>query len=328
MATIGLIKNSSPNFIINGNFDFWQRGTSFTTPSSGAYTADRFTHFYDGSIGTFTISRQAFTLGQTDVPGEPTYFYRWAQTVAGSGSTARQIQHKIESVRTLAGKQATLSFYAKADAARSVNVSFQQVFGSGGSPSSPVSTAAQTVNLTTSWKKFTLTFSIPSIAGKTLGTSSDYIRLILALPLNTTMTIDLAQVMLNEGAAPANFALAGEDVSGELALCQRYYEKSYRLDDAPGTAVLNGAHFETSPTTTNVTYHVYFRVLKRTSNYTFLTYNTATGASGSGRDITAGTNIACARTNDPSESGDSVIFTGTTVSGNRVAFHWTADAEL
>ena len=29
------------NFIINGGFDFWQRGTTFTSPSSWTYSADR-----------------------------------------------------------------------------------------------------------------------------------------------------------------------------------------------------------------------------------------------------------------------------------------------
>ena len=49
------------NKIINGNFDYWQRGTSF---SSGGYGADRFYMSNNGT--TFTVSRQAFTLGQTE----------------------------------------------------------------------------------------------------------------------------------------------------------------------------------------------------------------------------------------------------------------------
>ena len=29
------------NILINGGFEIWQRGTSFSTPADGAYTADR-----------------------------------------------------------------------------------------------------------------------------------------------------------------------------------------------------------------------------------------------------------------------------------------------
>jgi hypothetical protein len=133
----------------------------------------------------------------------------------------------MESVRTLAGKQATLTFWAKADAARSVSVTYGQNFGTGGSPSSTVSTSAGTVNLTTSWQKFTVTVAIPSISGKTIGTNGDdFLQLQLGLPLNTTMTIDLAQAMINEGsvAAPWVFASGGSHLNyqAEYIMCLRY----------------------------------------------------------------------------------------------------------
>ena len=100
---------SSRNKLINGNFDVWQRGTSFSSTVSGtsAYTADR---WKAGGGTSTTVSRQAFTLGQTDVPGEPTYYARWAIT---NNSQNYEFQQRIEDVRTLAGKKATISFYAR-----------------------------------------------------------------------------------------------------------------------------------------------------------------------------------------------------------------------
>src|SRR5210317_2024163 len=75
-ATVGLgIKNR----IINGNFDIWQRGTSFSvTASTNIYTADRWRFVGAGFTGTLT--RQNFTAGQTDVPNNPDYFARWDVT--------------------------------------------------------------------------------------------------------------------------------------------------------------------------------------------------------------------------------------------------------
>ena len=55
------------NKIINGNFNIWQRGTTFSSPANEAYTADRFNITYDGTGATRTISQQAFTAGAAPV---------------------------------------------------------------------------------------------------------------------------------------------------------------------------------------------------------------------------------------------------------------------
>jgi len=220
------------NYIINGNFDIWQRGTSQTSSSYGS--DDRWLNSSGGS--TKTHSQQAFTLGQTDVPNEPKYFSRTVVTsVAGAGNQCSKYQG-IESVRTLAGKTATLSFYAKADAAKNIAVEFLQDFGTGGSPSAAITgIGVTTCALTTSWQKFTVTVNIPSINGKTLGTSgddrlnvlfwfdagSDYNSRANSLGQQSG-TFDIAQVQLEEGSVATNFEV--RHPATELALCQRYYE--------------------------------------------------------------------------------------------------------
>ena len=45
------------NKFINGDFGIWQRGTSFSNPSDGAYTADRFFTQHNGTGTTRTISQ-------------------------------------------------------------------------------------------------------------------------------------------------------------------------------------------------------------------------------------------------------------------------------
>lgn len=241
----GSTASFTKNYIMNSNMDFCQRvgsAFSFSTPTSATYTLDRWRNDYDGTIGAFTVSQQAFTVGQTAVPNEPTSFYRWNQTSAGSGSTFRTVKQPIESVRTLAGKSCSVSVWLKADTTRTVAVGMTQNFGTGGSPSSSVAISTQNASVTTTWTQFTFTFTVPSISGKTLGTTDDgYLSLDFNLPLNTTMTIDIAQVMANESSSLAAWQYISEGTSlnreQELAICQRYYEKSYLYSNAPATVV-------------------------------------------------------------------------------------------
>jgi len=222
------------NKIINGNFDIWQRGTSVTGVTSGQYLADRWVTLRVGS--TANVSRQSFTLGQTDVPGEPTYFHRTVVTsVAGAGNYCVQ-GHRVESVRTLAGQTAILSFWAKADASKNIALEFVQLFGTGGSPSSVVTgIGVTTCALTTSWQKFTTTVSLPSITGKTLGSDNNdqlilYFWFDAGSDFNSRTnslgqqsgTFDIAQVQLEAGSVATPFEQRPMGV--ELALCQRYYQ--------------------------------------------------------------------------------------------------------
>ena len=224
---------SFTNKIINGNFDIWQRGTSQT--SSGYGSADRWNNDHSGS--SKTASQQAFTLGQTEVPGNPKYYLRHVVTsVSGAGNYCLT-QQKIEGVSTLAGKTATLSFWAKADSNKNIATEFSQDFATGGSPSSSVTGIGVTTHsLTTSWQKFTTTVSIPSISGKTLGTNgNDYLHLIIWFDAGSTYnsrtnslgnqsgTFDIAQVQLEEGTVATPFEHRPYGL--ELSLCQRYYQE-------------------------------------------------------------------------------------------------------
>lgn len=223
---VNTISTSTPNLLINGAFDFWQRNTSFSQVN-GAYNADRWAHFFDGSGSAATISQQAFPVGQTLVPGNPNYFHRLAVTTAGSGGLVRYLNQPIENVALTSGKTLTVSFWAKADAARILALNFAQLFGSGGSSFVQIVPFASspTVSVTTSWARYNYTFTIPSVTGKTIGSGS-YLGLQLFYPINTICTVDISNVMVTEGSfAPPLFYRAGGSLIGsELQLCQRYYE--------------------------------------------------------------------------------------------------------
>lgn len=214
--------NYGKNLIINGDFPVWQRGTSTTTDN--AFQADRFFMVLSGATGTY--SRQSHTLGQTDVPGNPKYFTRLAMS---AGNNNAGLVHRIEDVTATAGREVTLSFYAKGTnpAGGSFEILPTQDFGTGGSPSSAVDNTTLTgVTVTSSWQRFTYTFTPDSITGKTLGTNNDNrLQLYFRQPNTDTSTdawtLDISNVQLEFGDTATEFEYVHP--ADQLARCQRYY---------------------------------------------------------------------------------------------------------
>jgi hypothetical protein len=235
--------SAGKNKFINGDFTINQRGFSSTT-SSGDYVADRWVGSFSG--GTVTSSRQAFTLGAAPVAGyEASTFARMAVTGQSAAGNNAQWRHNIEDVRTFAGETVTLSFWAKADSGTpSIAANFAQFFGSGGSPSSAAfATTAQKLTISTSWARYSMTFAIASIAGKTIGTdaNSSYLQSRIYVSGGTnfnaeadtigiqTNTFDIWGVQIESGSVASAFQTSTGSIQGELAACQRYY---YRLSPA------------------------------------------------------------------------------------------------
>jgi Carbohydrate binding domain len=245
------------NKIINGDFNIWQRGTSFSNPAALAYNADRWYSYYDGSGASFTISQQAFTAGTAPVAGyESTYFARYNVTVAGSGASIRHFAQKIEDVRTLAGQTVTVSVWMKADSARTVYLNLGQSFGSGGS--SDVSYNGPAITLSTSWARYTFTTTLNNLGGKTIG-AGNYLFFYVLQPLNTTFTIDYWGVQVEAGSVATPFTTASNTLQGELALCQRYYWRN----SATSTYTPVAYGFATS--STNAAATIFFPVTMRTN---------------------------------------------------------------
>lgn len=324
------------NALINGRFDIWQRGTSFASPASGAYTADRWKVTYDGSGATRTISQQTFTLGNEIAGQEGRYYCRFAQSVGGSGGTVNRLAQLIESVRTFAGQDVTLSFWAKAAAATSITARLSQVFGTGGSPSATVDTTAGSPSLTTSWQKFSYPVTVPSISGKTLGTAGDdALAVSFDMPNNATFTVDIWGVQLEAGDTDTN--LEQRPIAVELAMCQRYYEKSFALTiapfDNPGySAAFSDAGIGVCQATTQVKGVILFKVEKRAVP-TLTFYNAQGGGAGagtwSGYDGTDRLGLTVSYT--AYEPRFAVTLTGSGMTVGRAMLmigNWTASAEL
>ncbi len=234
------------NKLINGDFDIWQRATSKTetTLVSSAYIAvDRWRFAASLTSGSVTVSRQTHTIGQTDVPGNPKYFWQVAGSSAATGTDGyMSLSQPIESVYTLAGKKVTITGYVRSpNGARGIGLHVDQYFGSGGtpSPSTPINVPQFTVG--TTWTKIQAVVDIPSIIGKTLGSNpTDFLRLYVLIvskgvdasyygmapaigDLNSDI-IQLSHFSMVEGDATAeDDPFSPRHIQQELALCHRYY---------------------------------------------------------------------------------------------------------
>ena len=234
------------NKIINGDFGVNQRNFTSTT-TDATFGFDRFPLLYSG--GTCTYSAQTFTLGAAPVAGyEGKNFARLvstSQTTAGHFCATSQ---KIEDVRTFAGQTVTYSFWAKASTGTpNIGVAMQQNFGSGGSPSSEVITSPAVQAITSSWARYSFTVNVPSISGKTIGTTANtnYLGAWIFTSAGTTIsglgypavglqnvTIDIWGVQLEAGSVATAFQTATGTIQGELAACQRYYFRTTLAADA------------------------------------------------------------------------------------------------
>jgi hypothetical protein len=229
------------NKIINGDFYINQRNFTSATVSD-AYGFDRWLQQYNSSTpGSTTYSAQTFTPGTAPVAGyEGKNFARQVTTSQVSAPDYAYLVQRIESVRTLADQTVVVSFWAKAASGTpKVSVEFTQLFGSGGSPSSPVRNYIGQVTLSTSWTRYSVTASIASISGKTIGTAgddwlglylwtsagSDYNARTNSLGLQNN-TFDFWGVQVENGTTATAFQTATGTIQGELAACQRYYVRN------------------------------------------------------------------------------------------------------
>ena len=211
------------NRIINGNFDIWQRGTSFS-PASNTYTADRWAVVYNGVLATRTVSRGTFIPGSTEAAPGAAFFLGFNQSVAGFGGINNSLVQRIEDVRTFEGQTATLSFYARGLSASLTlpAIGLSQVFGVSGSATVFTTVASSVVIAGTNFAKYTYTVTLPSIIGKTIGTGS-YLSLDFAMPNNATFNFQIGSVQLESGSVATPFEQ--RPIGTELALCQRYCQR-------------------------------------------------------------------------------------------------------
>jgi hypothetical protein len=257
--------NVGRNLVHNPLFNVRQRGDG-GFPAVG-YTADRW-------FSTFGGGTQAITFQNVGDPGRAAIGDEAADNqltntfagTSGAGDYTAVVQF-IEHVRRLAGKTVTVSFYAAASATFNLGVNLTQLFGTGGSPSATTAVAGQRVAVTTAWTRFSLTFTMPSATGKTVGTNgNDCTQLAFWFSSGATNaanagnvgvqsgTIVLWGVQLEVGSVAT--PLEKPDPRYDLANCQRFYQQVICNVRATGAAVISllspatWSQMRATPTTT------------------------------------------------------------------------------
>ena len=221
------------NKIYNPLFNIAQRGAgAFTT---AVYTLDR----WFATLTTDTISITQATLADADrtAIGDEEAQYSLQNVFTGSSGTAfNMVSQRIENLRRLSNKTVTVSFWAKAASATpNIGVSIDQYMGTGGSPSSNVLGNGVAIAISTTWARYSSSFTLASLSGLTLGSNNDH-----ATQLNfwfssgatqatragsigvQSATIQLWGVQLEINGFASN--LEKPDPRYDMTNCQRFYQ--------------------------------------------------------------------------------------------------------
>ena len=253
------------NHLINGAFDFWQRGTSFTlgpAVNSDIYYADR----WKATVQSVTNTTLTMTRS-TDVPTasttNPTYSSLATVTVAGTQNTSSYILpfwQRIEGTffKNLHKNTMTVQFWIKASIAGTYPIALRngantRSFATTFAVASPntwtfVSKVIQ-LDLAGTWttdNTIGIEIFIASSVGSgfTVSSNDTWQNGNFFNAVGTTnwfitgATVQIAEVAIykgdlgnssSSGAASTAFKLAGRTYQGELILCERYWRKYQHL---------------------------------------------------------------------------------------------------
>mgnify|MGYP007100062737 CR=1 FL=1 len=259
-SSLNLANNQ--NYVMNGDFNIWQTGTSFSSIADGTYFADGFLYIKTTSTTVNTIARDT---GVPTVTTSVTQFKYSAKLTVGTADASVaagdrvMLQAPIEGsfYKFIHDKQVTLSFWVYATKTGTSCVAFRN--GSGNRSY----VAEYTISSSNTWEFKTITLTTDASgawdftdgtrgmdvnwalmmgstyqttagswqAGNYLATSSQVNHVD-----NTSNIFAITGVKLNLGSSATDFSLAAGTPAGELAFCQRYCQKSYNDSVAPGTA--------------------------------------------------------------------------------------------
>lgn len=343
-----LLERDYRNYIINGDFRYWQRnfaGVTVTQAGSGssrAVSADRW-NLYAARASGGSGSMQIQLSRQTSAANNSKYMGRVAWSLPSSGIFwAAQIWQEIDRdfVIALRGKRVTFSWKWRNDGVNTAtSVKCQLYSGTGPLTDSlpdVYSSGAVTQIDTTLIPPNSLTQVFVSTAGTlptnmtVLGFRFELDEFASGLPASSTGYFEVAEFMMvvEDAFTPTvlPFRLAGRTSADELRLCQRYYEKSYDVDTSPATVGMHtGQMHSMTISTTQMVPDIRFR----TEKWQIPTMAAVSAfTAGTGFWDETGTPGAFAITfNNTSTTGSTTTDTHVGTGGNWFG-HWTAEAEI
>lgn len=128
----------------------------------------------NNAAATDQITFPVFPLASSPLTGDvtPVDYIRYQCTNSPVGETYKNFQFPItQKVKNLANQAMTFGVWAAVTATPvTLSIYIRQYFGSGTAASPDTRTLIGTITLSTTWTWYPITFSIPSVAGKSLGT--------------------------------------------------------------------------------------------------------------------------------------------------------------
>lgn len=331
------------NILINGSFRVWQRKLSFSSPTNGSYTADRWVVIKDGSVGLDTIQRATVAAGSAAAypgMGSPEWRLNWAIALKGTGQTVSILQQRVENLREYAGQRIKVGgwFRSTSATADAVEITGTVYYGSGGTPSSTVYISSpegvQAIPSDSAWHYLEATLDVPADTLKTYGTDGNsYLGINFSFNENAIRAMSVSMTRVKAEVGPYATAYVERPMEQELALCYRYYQKSYELDTPIQTSLATGYQMATAASAWYMADGtVPFPATMRTSPAVTL-YSYQTGVGTLAAEFNASSVFAADRAVGAGPSDKSFRVQGTagnfnTTAGYTLRFHWVANAEL
>jgi len=230
------------NLLINGNYDFWQRGTGAFTTTFG-YTADRWLILY----GTSPSVSQS-----TDTPDISSIY-----SLSMSGSNYPTIGQRIESKNAafLYNKPITISFWVKQTiGAGTGSIGIQLQFPTASDNyASTTGLVSNTVTATSGWTFVSTTFA----ASQLTSTVANGLQMQIYANSSGSSAFQINRVQLEIGSVATAFSRAGGTLQGELAACQRYY---YSHVSGDAKSIANSAYYASNQVYGTLQFPVTMRV--------------------------------------------------------------------
>ncbi len=210
VVNLGQLANvASANGVINGNFQFWQRALAFVWSGAGGYKADRWAEVTSGATPTGSLVRVSTVTHNSQ-------YAMQMNITANTSVTAAYLRQQIENYYEFANSSVTLTAWVNSNTGTTIAI--KDSLGT-------TSSSAHTGNST--WQQLSVT--------RYISTTTTSLEIQIGNQASPAISVQYFDgVMMVPGDTPINYV--PRSWQQELALCQRYYEKSYAVDVPPGTS--------------------------------------------------------------------------------------------